>query len=58
MAKEKDSKRAADGCPSESVELDGKIITAAKSTMAAHSFEKGYPEVPGRLRMSNIGGKK
>lgn len=54
----KDSKKAADGCPSESVELPGKIITAARSTMAAESYEKGYPEFPERIRMKNIGGKE
>lgn len=58
MAKKATEKHAADGCPPQSTELDGKIITAATSTMAARSFEKGYPDVPGRLRMENIGGRK
>ena len=57
MAK-KDSGREADGCPAQSVELPGKIITAAKSTMAEHSYEKGYPELKDRLKMQNVGGKK
>ena len=58
MAK-KEGKSAADGCPPESVELPGKIITAAKSTMEAKSFEKGYPEAEGRLHMRPYGvGKK
>lgn len=39
--------------PYESVELDGDIITAAKSTMAAVSFEEGYGEQPGSLHMRN-----
>jgi hypothetical protein len=54
----KENKHAADGCPTESVELDGKIISAAKSTFAEHSFERGYPEKQERLRMKNIGGKE
>ena len=37
--------------PRESAELDGKIITAAKSTMIAESYEKGYPLPPGALHM-------
>ena len=56
MAKEKkDSKHAADGCPAQSVELPGKIISAAKSTFDEKSFEKGYPDVPGRLHMRQGG---
>jgi hypothetical protein len=39
------------GVPKESVELDGKIITAAKSTMIAESYEKGYPLPSGALHM-------
>jgi hypothetical protein len=59
MAKERGpGKSSGDGCPKESAELSGKIITAAVSTMTAHSFEKGYPEVEGRLKMDNIGGKR
>lgn len=55
MAKEKPGKSSGDGCPTESVELSGKIITAAKSTMDARSFEKGYPDVEGRLHMRQGG---
>lgn len=44
--------------PAESVELEGGIITAAKSTMEPKSYEKGYPEPPGRLHMKNWGGAK
>lgn len=46
-------KGAGDGSfvPSESVELEGGIITAARSTMVAQSFERGYPEPPERLHM-------
>ena len=54
MAHKKSSKGAAgDGSkvPAESVELEGSIITAARSTMVAQSYEDGYPEVPGRLHM-------
>lgn len=50
MAKEKHSKEI-DGCPPESAELEGKIITAAKSTMVAESYEKGYPLPKGALHM-------
>lgn len=39
------------GVPKESVELEGKIITAAKSTMVAESYEKGYPLPAGALHM-------
>ena len=39
--------------PYESVELDGNIITAARSTMVPESFEEGYGEQPGRLHMRN-----
>ena len=55
MAKEKSGKSAGDGCPKESVELSGKIITAAVSTMDARSLEKGYSEVEGRLHMRQGG---
>jgi hypothetical protein len=55
MAKERPGKAAGDGCPAESVELSGKIITAAKSTMDARSFERGYPDVEGRLHMRQGG---
>lgn len=41
--------------PVESVELDGNIITAAKSTMDGKSYERGYPEAEGRLKMDNFG---
>lgn len=53
--KNKENKKAADGCPAQSVELPGKIITAAKSTMAEKSFEHGYPDVEGRLHMRQGG---
>lgn len=55
MASKKHSgKGAGDGSnvPSESVELDGNIITAAQSTMDAKSFEEGYPKAPGALSMN------
>lgn len=54
MASKKGGKGAGDGSnvPAESVELDGAIITAARSTMTAESYEKGYPEpVPAPLHM-------
>lgn len=55
MASKKHSTKGAGGdgskVPSESVELDGGIVTAARSTMAAQSFEKGYSEPPERLHM-------
>ena len=57
MAK-KDTVRLRATAFQESVELPGKIISAAKSTFAEHSFEKGYPEAPGRLRMDNLGKRK
>lgn len=43
MAKEKHTDKGFNEVPNESVELEGKIITAAKSTMVAESYEKGYP---------------
>lgn len=58
MAKKESGKSAGDGVPKQSVELPGKIITAAKSTMAEKSYEKGYPDVEGRLKMRNISGRK
>lgn len=42
--------------PSESVELEGKIVTAAKSTMADENYERGYPEPESYLHMENLGG--
>jgi hypothetical protein len=47
--------------PAESVELDGAIVTAAKSTMEAKSFERGYPDTTNSLHMKqagNVGGRK
>ena len=47
MAEKKNAKTHAAGdgsdIPPESVELDGSIVTAAKSTMIGESYEKGYP---------------
>jgi len=62
----KNSKGAGDGsdCPIESVELDGGIISAAKSTFAGGNegnFERGFPEPAmrgwERLHMENLGGR-
>jgi hypothetical protein len=57
MAKAKHSSKGGDGSkvPSESVELEGAIITAARSTMVAESFERGYGEPPERLKMRQAG---
>jgi hypothetical protein len=47
--------------PTESVELDGDIITAAQSTMDARSYEEGYPRYPEALSMNqtqNVGRKR
>ena len=59
MADKKNGGSAGDGSkvPAESVELEGAIVTAAKSTMAEKSYEKGYPIPAGYTHMSN-GGKK
>lgn len=45
MAKNAKTHAAGDGSdvPAESAELDGAIVTAAKSTMEAESYERGYP---------------
>lgn len=43
--------------PSESAEL-GEIVTAARSTMEAKSYESGYPEPPLYLHARNGGAKK
>jgi hypothetical protein len=51
-------RKETDGCPDQSVELPGKIISAAKSTFDEKSFEKGYPELRERLKMDNVGGRK
>lgn len=51
MAKEKHTDKGFNEVPKESAELDGKIITAAKSTMVAESYEKGYPLPAGALHM-------
>ncbi len=40
------------------VKLDGDIVTAAKSTMVAKSYEEGYPIEPSFKHMENVGGKK
>jgi hypothetical protein len=60
MAKYSNSGRGGDGsdCPSESVELDGKIVTAAQSTMADANYERGYPAPKGALHMSQPGSRK
>jgi hypothetical protein len=39
--------------PAESAELDGNIITAAKSTMEQCNYEEGYPLPSMFLHMSN-----
>jgi hypothetical protein len=53
-------KGAGDGSnvPSESVELEGGIITAAKSTMEPKSYERGYPTPEGALHMSQPDGRR
>ena len=58
MANKKSGGSAGDGgkVPAESVELEGAIVTAAKSTMAEHSYEKGYPVPAGYTHMKS-GGK-
>ena len=43
--------------PHESALLEGEIVTAAKASMEAKSYEHGYPEPEGYLHMKN-GGKK
>ena len=43
MKKNKNTGEMGTTVPNESVELEGNIITAAKSTMVAESYEKGYP---------------
>lgn len=57
MAGKKGGSGGGDGSkvPTESTELPGKIITAAKSTMDAKSYEKGYPGAEGALHMQNFG---
>lgn len=51
MAKHNKNTGDSEGVPKESVELEGKIISAAKSTFVAESYEKGYPLPPGSLHM-------
>lgn len=51
MAKERHTDKGFNEVPRESVELEGKIISAAKSTFVAESYEKGYPLPPGGLHM-------
>ena len=52
MARDK-TKAPGDGSdiPSSNAILDGEIATAAKSTMEAESYERGYPPKPGALHM-------
>jgi hypothetical protein len=51
MAKERHTDKGFNEVPRESVELDGKIITAAKSTMVAEDYMEGYPLPEPRLHM-------
>ena len=44
--------------PSESAVLDGEIVTAAKSTMEARSYERGYPDPEGSLHMAGLVSRK
>lgn len=57
MAEKKSGNADGGKVPAESVELDGAIVTAAKSTMAGKSYEKGYPVPSDYLHMKNLGGK-
>lgn len=57
MAKRNTTHAAGDGSdvPAESCELDGAIVTAARSTMEAQSFERGYPLPTNFLGMNQTG---
>lgn len=51
MAKHNKNTGEGEGVPKESVELEGKIISAAKSTFVAESYIKGYPLPPEAIHM-------